>query len=50
MTVAYLDPRTGATFPIGTPIRCGPDHRPLLLTGSGLKATPRTAELLGITL
>jgi hypothetical protein len=33
MTVAYLDPRIGATFPIGTPISCDPDHRPLLLTG-----------------
>jgi threonine synthase len=32
MTVAYLDPRNGATFPIGTPIWCGPGHRPLLLT------------------
>ncbi len=32
MTVAYLDPRNGATFPIETPIWCAPGHRPLLLT------------------
>jgi threonine synthase len=32
MTVAYIDPRTGATFPIETPIWCGPGHTPLLLT------------------
>ena len=32
MTVAYLDPRSGATFPLDTPRWCGPGHAPLLLT------------------
>jgi threonine synthase len=32
MTVAYLDPRTGATFPLDQPRWCGPDLAPLLLT------------------
>ena len=32
MDVAYLDPRSGATFPIDTPRWCGDNHAPLLLT------------------
>ncbi|HEX2940702.1 MAG TPA: pyridoxal-phosphate dependent enzyme [Rhodopila sp.] len=32
MTVAYLDPRSGATFPLDTPRWCGADRAPLLLT------------------
>jgi len=28
----YLDPRSGATFPLGQPRWCGPDREPLLLT------------------
>ena len=32
MATAYLDPRTGRTFPLATPRWCGPDHAPLLLT------------------
>jgi len=32
MTPAYLDPRTGQTFPLDQPIWCGPNHAPLLLT------------------
>ncbi|MEO9188547.1 MAG: pyridoxal-phosphate dependent enzyme [Acetobacteraceae bacterium] len=32
MTPAYLDPRTGQTFPLETPRWCGTDHAPLLLT------------------
>ena len=32
MTSAYLDPRTGQTFPLDQPRWCGPDHAPLLLT------------------
>jgi threonine synthase len=32
MTVAYLDPRSGDTFPIETPRWCGAGHAPLLLT------------------
>src|SRR5271169_1747700 len=32
MTVAYLDPRSGDTFPIETPRWCGADRAPLLLT------------------
>jgi threonine synthase len=32
MTAAYLDPRTGQTFPLDQPRWCGPDHAPLLLT------------------
>jgi threonine synthase len=32
MSAAYLDPRTGATFPLDTPLWCGPGHAPLLLT------------------
>ena len=32
MTVAYLDPRTGETFPIERPRWCGTDRAPLLLT------------------
>ncbi len=32
MTPAYLDPRTGQTFPLEPPRWCGPDHAPLLLT------------------
>jgi threonine synthase len=32
MTVAYLDPRSGETFPIDEPRWCGTDHAPLLLT------------------
>jgi threonine synthase len=33
MTTAYLDPRTGQTFPLDQPRWCGPNHAPLLLTG-----------------
>jgi threonine synthase len=29
---AYLDPRSGATFPLDRPRWCGPNHAPLLLT------------------
>jgi len=29
---AYLDPRTGRTWPLATPRWCGPDRQPLLLT------------------
>ncbi len=32
MTVAYLDPRSGETFPIGRPRWCGTARAPLLLT------------------
>src|SRR5271167_3410793 len=32
MNAAYLDPRSGATFPLDTPRWCGPGHTPLLLT------------------
>jgi threonine synthase len=32
MTTAYLDPRSGATFPLDTPRWCGDGHAPLLLT------------------
>ena len=32
MAPAYLDPRTGATFPLDQPRWCGPAHEPLLLT------------------
>ena len=32
MSPAYLDPRTGQTFPLDQPRWCGPDHAPLLLT------------------
>lgn len=32
MTVAYLDPRSGETFPIGQPRWCGTAQAPLLLT------------------
>ena len=32
MNTAYLDPRTGETFPLDTPRWCGPGHAPLLLT------------------
>jgi threonine synthase len=32
MTLAYLDPRSGETFPIEAPRWCGTDHAPLLLT------------------
>jgi threonine synthase len=32
MPPAYLDPRTGRTFPLDQPRWCGPDHAPLLLT------------------
>jgi threonine synthase len=32
MDIAYLDPRSGATFPLGQPRWCGPDQVPLLLT------------------
>ena len=33
MPTAYLDPRTGQTFPLDQPRWCGPNHAPLLLTG-----------------
>ena len=29
---AYLDPRTGRTYPLDTPRWCGDDQAPLLLT------------------
>ena len=32
MSCAYLDPRTGQTFPLDRPRWCGPDQVPLLLT------------------
>ena len=32
MTTDYIDPRSGATFPLDQPRWCGPDHAPLLLT------------------
>ena len=32
MTIDYIDPRSGATFPLDRPRWCGPDHAPLLLT------------------
>jgi threonine synthase len=32
MPTAYLDPRTGQTFPLEQPRWCGPHHAPLLLT------------------
>jgi threonine synthase len=32
MVPDYIDPRSGATFPIDQPRWCGPDHAPLLLT------------------
>ncbi|MBN8875286.1 MAG: pyridoxal-phosphate dependent enzyme [Rhodospirillales bacterium] len=32
MTPAYLDPRTGDTFPLDEPRWCGPEKAPLLLT------------------
>ena len=32
MTIAYLDPRAGRTYPIDTPRWCGDDRTPLLLT------------------
>jgi threonine synthase len=32
MSPDYIDPRTGATFPLSQPRWCGPDHAPLLLT------------------
>jgi hypothetical protein len=32
MTVAYIDPRSGATFPIELPRWCGDDHAPLMIT------------------
>ncbi len=32
MVPDYIDPRTGATFPLDTPRWCGPDNAPLLLT------------------
>ncbi|HBK06938.1 MAG TPA: pyridoxal-5'-phosphate-dependent protein subunit beta [Acetobacteraceae bacterium] len=32
MPVEYIDPRSGATFPLDQPRWCGPNHAPLLLT------------------
>lgn len=32
MPAAYLNPRTGETYPLGQPRWCGADHTPLLLT------------------
>ena len=32
METRYIDPRTGATFPLGTPRWCGDDRAPLMLT------------------
>src|SRR3954454_16275647 len=31
-STAYLDPRSGTTFPLDQPRWCGPDRAPLLLT------------------
>lgn len=41
MPPAYLDPRTGRTFPLGEPRWCGPGQTPLLLTP--LQGMTRTA-------
>ena len=30
--IAYLDPRTGRTYPLATPRWCGDDQAPLMLT------------------
>ena len=30
--IAYLDPRTGRTYPLATPRWCGDDKAPLMLT------------------
>jgi threonine synthase len=32
MSPAYLDPRTGQTYPLDEPVWCSPGHAPLLLT------------------
>jgi threonine synthase len=32
MQIDYIDPRSGATYPLGQPRWCGLDHAPLLLT------------------
>ncbi len=32
MTATYLDPRTGQTWPLETPLWCGPDGQPLMLS------------------
>ena len=32
MQIEYIDPRSGATFPLDQPRWCGPNHAPLLLT------------------
>ncbi len=38
MPVEYVDPRTGATYPLDQPRWCGRDHAPLLLTAlAGLR-------------
>ena len=46
----YIDPRSGATFPLDQPRWCGPDHAPLLLTPAAgpdarSRSTPRTRSL-----
>lgn len=46
---AYLDPRTGQTFPLAEPRWCGPDRAPLLLTplpGIGREAIERAERSL----
>ena len=49
MTTAYLDPRTGETFPLDVPRWCGTDRAPLLLTalpGIGRDAIDTTTRSL----
>jgi threonine synthase len=49
MPVAYLDPRSGARFPIDTPRWCGPGQAPLLMTdlpGIGRDQIDRTTRSL----
>lgn len=49
MDAAYLDPRSGETFPLDTPRWCGTNHAPLLLTplpGISRHAIDRTERSL----
>ncbi|MBV8705262.1 MAG: pyridoxal-phosphate dependent enzyme [Acetobacteraceae bacterium] len=49
VTPAYLDPRTGQTFPLEEPRWCGPDQAPLLLTPlPGLTSAEIDAEWRGL--
>ncbi len=32
MTASYLDPRTGQTWPLSTPLWCGPEGQPLMIS------------------